>query len=321
MKKYLITLVVVCALVVVPFVSHASIISDLWQQIYALQARIAVLLARKPVSTVPDFVVKTCQYDTRVSVHKCGNYYNTYDLDLMDAPSYLYDSKANFVASCGGMAGPDSPISNPICHLLTSCSKDNLCDKKMATSTIDDCPKLMPPSPNFCSNGKIVYPGKDAKGCQPAPKCENIINASSNQTLINFFNYLSLGNYNSAVGLIDLSEPFQESKLGDRKIDGWEFIAQFSEERYRSNHAKVLENYCRAVGTCLKIRNVISQKYLDDGTYEFMVQFTSKDGSLYKQGPCCGASEIDQPTKTEFSFKVKNINGVPKVITYPLYRP
>jgi putative hemolysin len=37
-----------------------------------------------------------------------------------------------------------------------------------------ECPLIMPPSPDFCAEGKIVDGGKDSCGCQLAPKCEAV---------------------------------------------------------------------------------------------------------------------------------------------------
>jgi len=34
-----------------------------------------------------------------------------------------------------------------------------------------NCPQLMPPSPDFCTNGAIVSGGVDSHGCQMPPKC------------------------------------------------------------------------------------------------------------------------------------------------------
>jgi putative hemolysin len=40
------------------------------------------------------------------------------------------------------------------------------------TNTCGVCPQLSPPSPTFCTNGKIIDSGKNECGCQLPPKCE-----------------------------------------------------------------------------------------------------------------------------------------------------
>ena len=42
---------------------------------------------------------------------------------------------------------------------------------KAAQEPAYNCPQLMPPSPDFCTNGKIVSGGVDSHGCQMPPKC------------------------------------------------------------------------------------------------------------------------------------------------------
>ena len=65
---------------------------------------------------------------------------------------------------------------------------------------------------------------------------------------------------------------------------------------------------------------VIFGKY--SGTeFKFVVQFVNDNGTLFKMGPCCGASEEDMPTKSDFEYIVKKDNNGFIVITGPVYTP
>lgn len=124
------------------------------------------------------------------------------------------------------------------------------------------------------------------------------------ETLISFFDFVSSGEYAQAAELL-VPE------------DGWNSIAF---NNAKNEKVQILEDYCAAVGTCLKTQ-VISSERISEGHYVFTVGFINSDGSEYIYGPCCGASEEEMPSKTEFEFHVVKIADEYKVTTAPLYRP
>jgi hypothetical protein len=124
------------------------------------------------------------------------------------------------------------------------------------------------------------------------------------ETLVSFFNYLSLNEFEKALTLFSL----------DSQFTPLEELAQ------GNNKAEVLENYCKATKTCLKA-TVLEVKQIADYEYNLVVQFSNKDGSLYIFGPCCGATEKEMPSKNKFDFTVKKIDNDFKVTSAPLYRP
>lgn len=127
------------------------------------------------------------------------------------------------------------------------------------------------------------------------------------RTLINFFNYLEKGDFDNAVKL------FHQ--------DDWEQLNSFSVPSEQGNKAKVLENYCNAVGTCMKAEVLSVTAKKSKVQYFLVVQFIQDDGSIYVFGPCCGATEEEMPPQKQFIFEVKKIDGDYKVVTPPLYRP
>ncbi len=103
--------------------------------------------------------------------------------------------------------------------------------------------------------------------------------------------------------------------------EDWEAMASFSAEEEQGDKAKVLENYCASVGTCLKAR-VLKVEDRSNGDFEVTVNLLSEDGSNFVLGPCCGATEEEMSPQEEFSFLVKKTSeGDFVVVSAPQYRP
>lgn len=117
-------------------------------------------------------VEKLCHLEAgrTYEVRLCGNYYNVFEPNLMDAPTTYYDIKGIFQGHCGGMPGPDgTSYDDPVCDVSMRCSDVNLCNPPI---TVEKCPQYSPPAPGWCANGKIVSGGLNAAGCPNPPKCE-----------------------------------------------------------------------------------------------------------------------------------------------------
>lgn len=154
---------------------------------------------------------------------------------------------------------------------------------------------------------KEIEQPKEQKNIEPVSKDESEM---AKNTLVAFFDYLSKNEFEKALGLFSLDDP----------SNSWEGLESFSLPEERNNKAKVLENYCKATGTCLKAKVLEVKKGTGDN-YDLVVQFLNIDGSIYVFGPCCGATEETMPSKNKFDYKVKKINNAFKVSTAPLYRP
>jgi len=63
---------------------------------------------------------------------------------------------------------------------------------------------------------------------------------------------------------------------------------------------------------CLKIRNILEQQ---------QVSPSENDGTLFKRGSCCGSTEEQQPTETDFEFVVRKKGENYLVVTQPVYVP
>ncbi|MCL4374812.1 hypothetical protein M1523_03035 [Patescibacteria group bacterium] len=118
--------------------------------------------------------------------------------------------------------------------------------------------------------------------------------------LESFFTLANKGDYEKAANLL-----------------GWDNMETADLNQWPGpTYAKTLENYCKAVGTCLKIKNAAGEKISDD-KYRFAVSFQNNDGSDFVINPPSGMAGV--PTTT-FIFTVKKINGVFKLLTPPIFR-
>lgn len=166
---------------------------------------------------------------------------------------------------------------------------------------------------NKISTEQVVQKSKEIE--QPK-KQQNVVPASKDEsemaknTLVAFFDYLSKNEFEKALGLFSLDDP----------TNSWEGLASLSPSAERNNKAKVLENYCKATGTCLKAKVLEVKKETGDN-YDLVVQFLNADGSVFVKGPCCGATEETMPSTSKFDFKVKKINNAFRASTAPVYRP
>ncbi len=88
-----------------------------------------------------------------------------------------------------------------------------------------------------------------------------------------------------------------------------------------SDNATLFERYCKQNGgVCLPVGAIIARDVAEDGAALFVVHFTSEDGTVFGQGPCCG--EPDEGTRTtDFAFSVREIDGALRVMELPPYVP
>lgn len=124
------------------------------------------------------------------------------------------------------------------------------------------------------------------------------------ETLERFFNKLHDEKYNDAVCLF---EPIEED---------WREWSELSEDK----KADELRFTYRSVGIPIKPK-VLEVWNVDSGVYRFEVQFITDSGTIYVQGPCCGATEEMTPSQSEFIFFVRKTTAGYKVGTFPVYRP
>lgn len=119
---------------------------------------------------------------------------------------------------------------------------------------------------------------------------ENAEEDQARVALLNFLNYLHMGKYKQAV-------PLYGGSYGTM-IDHNPSIDP-------DDQVELLRAACTINGSqCLKVKEAQLDRQLSETTYLFKVQFENPGGSLFELGPCCGATETEQPSQSEFLFRV-----------------
>jgi len=126
--------------------------------------------------------------------------------------------------------------------------------------------------------------------------------------LLQYFDHLHAGRYEDAVTLYG----------GD-----YQLLIDQNPEIDPADHVALLKNACTTNGfRCLKIKLAGIDRKNSPNEYVFTVQFQNDDGTLFVLGPCCGASETEQPPISFFEIRVlKAAEGEFRVLDMPPYMP
>jgi hypothetical protein len=127
------------------------------------------------------------------------------------------------------------------------------------------------------------------------------------QVLIQYFEELNTGNFAVAAELYggDLSE-----------------LITWNADIDSNDPATLLQAACERQLQCLTIREITFATQTDLSNFEFMIEFSSADGTLFELGPCCGETATEMPPVSEFPCKVtKSQVGDFLVMCLPVYVP
>jgi hypothetical protein len=131
--------------------------------------------------------------------------------------------------------------------------------------------------------------------------------AAARQSLTQYFELLNKGSYDAGSQLYGGS---------------YETLQTWNPEIDPNDHVKLWEAGCTRNGlNCLKVKNVVSEEKSAAGEYKFKVEFAQENGNLFVQGPCCGATETEQPSRTQFDYTVKKVGTDFLVQQIPIYTP
>ncbi len=125
-------------------------------------------------------------------------------------------------------------------------------------------------------------------------------------TLLTFFTLLHDGRYAEAVPLYG----------GD-----YETLRIQNPDIPPDDYAALWQASCTRQTPCLLISRIVEEKLISQDEFEFVVEFVWIDGTLFKLGPCCGATETEMPPVWQFPYTVKKVDGVFKVLEGPGYIP
>jgi hypothetical protein len=124
-------------------------------------------------------------------------------------------------------------------------------------------------------------------------------------TLLAFFTYLHGGEYTEAAALY--GGPLDAVVVPDA-------------ESPPSDPGQFWEEACFLL-QCLRVAAVVEEEQIAPDEFRFVIEFMWDDGTLFKLGPCCGASEADMPPVWRFPYTVKVIEGRFFVMEPPVYVP
>ncbi len=146
--------------------------------------------------------------------------------------------------------------------------------------------------------------------CSNADSSSTGVNSQSEAetTLRDFFASLNSGDYAKAQALYGGS---------------YELLQDMNPLVDPNDAVTLFNNGCTMNGfQCLRVMNVMAGAQNSDGEFVFLVTFLNANGTQFVQGPCCGASETDSPSKSEFEYTVmQNSQGQFVVMDLPPYVP
>jgi len=120
----------------------------------------------------------------------------------------------------------------------------------------------------------------------------------------------------------DLLSGKQYSEAVKYHGSGYGYLQNWNPTIDSNDYAALIKDGCEINGLqCLKIKNILDQQRVSTTEFKFTVQFSNNDGTLFKQGPCCGLTEEQSPSKTDFEYTVRGANGGFLVMTQPVYVP
>ena len=150
-------------------------------------------------------------------------------------------------------------------------------------------------------------PPVNPSSTQPAPTSLPSTTSEAHDVLVNFLILLHTRKYTQAVPLYG----------GE-----YEALQVFNTEIDPNDHVALWAWACdNQLLQCLEVRSATFQELLGDA-HIFQVEFSNPDGSLFVLGPCCGVTETEMPSVSQFEFTVtRNADGRFVVLNTPPYVP
>jgi hypothetical protein len=102
-----------------------------------------------------------------------------------------------------------------------------------------------------------------------------------------------------------------------------QLLAEWNPDVDPVNHPALFERGCTQNGlVCnLSIASYVEERRISPTDYQFTVELSNPDGSLFSRGPCCGGDPHKSSPETRFAFTVREINGEYQVLDLPVYVP
>ena len=89
-----------------------------------------------------------------------------------------------------------------------------------------------------------------------------------------------------------------------------------------SDHEEHWRAGCGRCGLqCLKVRELEYAERMSDGRLRFLAKFSKENGEILVVGPCCGATEEEEPPDSIFSVFAEKSDSGYRVVSLPPYIP
>jgi hypothetical protein len=136
---------------------------------------------------------------------------------------------------------------------------------------------------------------------KPAPANQELERARN--VLVRYFKLLHDGYYDEAVQLYGGS---------------YDVLAEWNPDVPANHYGQLLAAACDTELRCLEVRRVVRATAASASQFEFVVEFSNPDGTLFERAACCGAKG---PPSSQFTYSVKQRNGEMRVDGLPVYVP
>ena len=151
-----------------------------------------------------------------------------------------------------------------------------------------------------------LAPDTTPTGVSAAPSPSSDLDGAR-RGLISYFELLSTRRYAEAVGFYGGS--YEALQVFNPQVRPHELDILFKE----ACENRVLQ--------CLPVKRVVAEKPLSPELFEFRVEFLSEDGDVFVLGPCCGATEEEMPSQSEFIYTARKTGDRFLVQELPVYVP
>ena len=126
----------------------------------------------------------------------------------------------------------------------------------------------------------------------------------------------ALINYLSALNQADYSEAARYFG-GDPEI-----LRAYNPDVAPTDLETLLKRACELNGfQCMQLKNIVSETRVDEESFLFTVEYQTKMNELFVLGPCCGATEDEMPSVSQFQIRVKFQDQAYFVMDLPPYVP
>jgi hypothetical protein len=130
--------------------------------------------------------------------------------------------------------------------------------------------------------------------------------AAARAALLSFFDALAAGRFADAVALYG----------GD-----YDHLAGMNPDLAATDRAALLQAGCLHNGlVCLEVGRVVGVEPGGEGEFHYSIQFVQADGTIFRQGPCCGEDPDAFEPISVFAYAVRHDRGF-RVLGLPPYVP